>query len=376
VGRLLGGYLAREHKARLVLVGRSPFPPREEWSALAEDPAEERDNEAARDLLAWEAAGAEVMVAQADVADEEAMARVVAAADERFGRLNGVLHTAGVTSGSSLYRPFTDMGREESETQFGPKVHGVYVLEKLLAGRELDFCLLFSSNASVLGGLGYSIYAAVNLFMDHFATARKRRGGIPWVSASWDGWPQETRKYQDVQTSMDQYTMTRDEGREAFRRVASLGPEGAVAVPVGDLEARLAIWIHGGGDDGGGATTHSRPDVGTYVAPEGETEEKVAEIWQEVLGIHSVGRIDNFFDLGGHSLLATRLVSRLNDGFRLEFPLGRFFEAPTVEGCARILEELGGGAGDEDKAAILSLLEELSEDEAEEQLAGLLEADE
>ncbi len=377
VGRLLAGYLAREYQARLVLAGRSPFPARERWPELAAGPEGQRESDIAREFLEWEAAGAEILVVQADVADRDAMAAALAAADERFGPLHGVLHTAGVTTGPSLYRPIAELGREESEVQFGPKAYGVYVLEELLAGRQLDFCLLFSSNASVLGGLGYSIYAAVNLFMDHFANARKRCDGVPWVSASWDAWPQETRKYQDVQTSMDQYTMTPDEGAEAFRRVACLGPEGAVAVPVGDLEARLAIWVHAGDRNArGGTTVHARPDdVGTYVAPRDETEERVAEIWQEVLGIERIGVTDNFFDLGGHSLLATRMVSRLNDTFALEFPLGRFFEAPTVEGCAQLLAELRGQEEDEEKAEILSLLATLTEDEAAEQLAALHEGD-
>jgi len=48
-----------------------------------------------------------------------------------------------------------------------------------------------------------------------------------------------------------------------------------------------------------------------YEAPEGEVEEKLAQIWAEVLGVPRVGRQDNFFELGGHSLLALRLLERL-----------------------------------------------------------------
>ena len=69
-------------------------------------------------------------------------------------------------------------------------------------------------------------------------------------------------------------------------------------------------------------------------APEGPVEELVAALWSELLGIETVGRSDNFFELGGHSLLATQLISRLREQLQIELPLMRFFEAPTVEGCA------------------------------------------
>jgi len=60
------------------------------------------------------------------------------------------------------------------------------------------------------------------------------------------------------------------------------------------------------------------------------TAELVADIWAEVLGLERVGLHNNFFDLGGHSLLATRVISRVREAFKLEVPLRRLFEMPTV----------------------------------------------
>ena len=67
-----------------------------------------------------------------------------------------------------------------------------------------------------------------------------------------------------------------------------------------------------------------------YAAPRNETEEKLAEIWQEVLGIEKIGITDNFFELGGHSLKATRLIAEIYKNFRVELNISLLFEAPVL----------------------------------------------
>ena len=65
-------------------------------------------------------------------------------------------------------------------------------------------------------------------------------------------------------------------------------------------------------------------------APHTATEEILAGIWTEVLGLPRLGIHDNFFELGGHSLLATQVVSRIRRSFSVEIPIRRLFEAPTL----------------------------------------------
>ncbi|MDB4896570.1 MAG: non-ribosomal peptide synthetase, partial [Firmicutes bacterium] len=83
-----------------------------------------------------------------------------------------------------------------------------------------------------------------------------------------------------------------------------------------------------------------------YAAPATETEQALAGIWEQVLGVPRVGVNDNFFSLGGHSLLATVLISRVRDALAVELPLRSLFENATVAELARRIDaELHHGSG-------------------------------
>ncbi|MBV9678252.1 MAG: non-ribosomal peptide synthetase, partial [Acidobacteriaceae bacterium] len=85
------------------------------------------------------------------------------------------------------------------------------------------------------------------------------------------------------------------------------------------------------------------PDVSAvvthaYEAPQGEVEQVLAEIWQQLLQVERVGRQDHFFELGGHSLLAVQLISRLRQVLGLEVALADLFARPVLADLAQALE--------------------------------------
>ena len=83
-----------------------------------------------------------------------------------------------------------------------------------------------------------------------------------------------------------------------------------------------------------------------YLAPRTLVEQRLAEIWSQVLGVDQVGVHSDFFDLGGHSLLATQVMSRARSAFQVELPLRVLFEHPTISELGRKVEQaIGIGSG-------------------------------
>lgn len=76
------------------------------------------------------------------------------------------------------------------------------------------------------------------------------------------------------------------------------------------------------------------------VAPRTPIEERLARLWCAVLGVQKIGIHDNFFELGGHSLLVTQLISRVRQAFRIDVPLPKVFQAPTIAKLATVIEDL------------------------------------
>ncbi|WP_340619900.1 non-ribosomal peptide synthetase [Xenorhabdus siamensis] len=74
-----------------------------------------------------------------------------------------------------------------------------------------------------------------------------------------------------------------------------------------------------------------------YAAPQGEIEQQLAEIWQNLLGLEQVGRHDNFFELGGHSLLTVQVASRLRQTLNINVTLQDLFLQPTLADLAQTL---------------------------------------
>jgi acyl carrier protein len=139
---------------------------------------------------------------------------------------------------------------------------------------------------------------------------------------------------------------TAEEATEAMEAVLAVRNASQLLVSTGDLAARINQWIkleslNTGRPAAVASSTHStlsqRP--GMHDAPRDETEQRIARIWQDALGIDEVGINDNFSRLGGHSLLAIRIVADLRKVFQVDLSIKALFDAPTVAELSSYIKE-------------------------------------
>ncbi|HEX7841899.1 MAG TPA: SDR family NAD(P)-dependent oxidoreductase, partial [Kofleriaceae bacterium] len=351
LGLVFAEHLARRYQARLVLTSRG---------GRAEEPR----------LRAFEQLGAEVMAVAADVADADQMRALVQQIAGRFGQLHGVIHAAGRVQGDA-FPAIARCTPEQWEAQLRPKVAGTLVLADVLP-EGLDFCVVFSSLASALGGQGLCAYAAANQFMDGFVQEHnrvRRPGSTPWLSVNWDYWQTAAPRRPEALGSMlfratdagrAELGITAEEGTEMFERLVSprRSAVAQVLVATGDLEARVARWVHRGSPAGPSElpeepapAPHARPRPGVpHTAPrdptEAVTEATIARIWQDVLGIPELGVDDDIFALGGDSLHALQFGARVQAELGIELSVHELLEAPTVARLAdRVRRRQGERSG-------------------------------
>jgi phthiocerol/phenolphthiocerol synthesis type-I polyketide synthase E len=186
IGLSLADYLFANCRAKLALVGRSPFPERRVWSTwLATHSAENATSKAIRRLVAMEEAGAEVAVFQGDVADLDRLQEIVRTTRARFGPIRGAIHCAGVGDPGHVLELTTP---QSAGRVLEPKLQGTLAFVECLHDEPLDFMVLSSSVAGLFGLAAQAAYIAANSFVDAFAHSRKSDLPAAPVAIDWDRW--------------------------------------------------------------------------------------------------------------------------------------------------------------------------------------------
>ncbi|WOZ36813.1 SDR family NAD(P)-dependent oxidoreductase [Paenibacillus polymyxa] len=214
LGLILAEEMARQAKdVALILVGRSML--RGHIKARIEE---------------IEALGARVVFRQADVDDNRAVEDLVRDIREEFGKLDGIIHAAGVTSDNFMIKKT----EEELQKVLAPKVTGLTNLDQACKDIPLDFFILFSSVAGSLGNIGQADYAAANAFMDAYAGYRntlveqKQRYGQT-LSINWPLWKEGGMRIdsetEQIMEEMGMFAMGTDTGMRALYQSLASGKD-------------------------------------------------------------------------------------------------------------------------------------------------------
>lgn len=224
IGWEFSKHLARTVSAKLVLVGRSAL-----------------DEVRKSQLAEIEALGGKALYLQADVCDLESMRIVNQQAKDRFGGIDGAVHSAIVLKDKTI----ANMGEETLTEVLAPKVRGIAVLHRVLREEKPDFLMIFSSAESFLCQAGQSNYSAASTFIDAYAQRIERQEEIPVKIINWGYWGSvgvvSSDRYNEQLGKMGIHSIEPNEGMDALERILAQGRNvSQVAVLKGEPEALRA----------------------------------------------------------------------------------------------------------------------------------------
>ncbi len=326
----------------LILVGRTPLPPRTEWDASHDD---KRVQRLVQHIQMLEAKGVTVLAVTADVAIWQQLSFALDQAG--LEQVDGIFHLAGVP-GEGLIQFKTP---EMATAVFAPKIQGTKNLVRYFP--HVDFMVLYSSSNALLGGPGEVDYCASNAFLGAFAQQRSLQGyqtiALDWGAWEKDSWQSEILSafpalVEKIGQMRQKSGISFAEGHQAMWSLLATGqphwliltqPIDVVRAQWESLSTKNLLAEL--------ATDHGprfpRPNIRTaYVPPRTETEKRLALIWAEALAIEEVGLNDHFFELGGNSLIGMMIMNKIEQAFAIKLSAAALYEGPTIQTLAGLVQ--------------------------------------
>ncbi|NTX52451.1 type I polyketide synthase [Myxococcus sp. CA039A] len=330
LGLKLAGRLVERGARNLVLLGRRA------------PSSEARDS-----LRELEARGARVVTLQVDISVEAQVTELLARLANTMPPLRGIVHAAAVLDDGMLLQ----QDLERFERVLGPKALGAWHLHRHTLGQPLDFFVLFSSVASLLGQSGQASYVAANAFLDALAHHR-HASGLPALSINWGPWSEvgvaATERVMERVRRMGVTPISPEQGLAAFEQLlGQRRPQvGVVAIgwqSMGRLAAAPYFSELAGVTPTGGAT--GADFLRRFEsAPPGDKprllREHIASVATRVLGLDASRPLDpeqGLFEAGMDSLMATELRNALQRTLGRSLPVSLIFDHPSVQALSNHL---------------------------------------
>jgi len=317
------------------------------------------DADAVRSVGEMEAAGAEVRVVTADVSREEDVRRLLAGVAAAMPPLRGILHSAGVLDdGVLLQQDWARFARV-----MAPKVQGAWNLHVLSRGMPLDFFILYSSAASLLGSPGQGNYAAANAFLDGLAHHRRAQG-LRATSINWGAWGDsgmaaaQGDRDQRRRVALGAGVIPPAEGVQALDHILRQDPPQVAVLPIdwprflgqfpsGGVPPLFSLLVGGSGKEArdgrpAGAPAQMRRRL-EDAAPAERGELLLAHVREQVVRVLGLDPArppssrQGLTDIGMDSLMAVELRNRLEASLGCSLPSTLAFEHPNIEALTGFL---------------------------------------
>lgn len=365
MGVEISKYLASMKKVNIALINRSEMPGREKWEEVIKSSSRKDKKTIQRigSIREIEALGAQVLYYSADISDMDRIKNIFDELKNKFGRINGIVHTAGIAGEGFLFN------KEEKvfKDVLYPKVFGTWILELLTKDENPDFFVTCSSVASIFPGKGQGDYAAANAFLDSYSAYRHRQGKKT-VTFNWVAW-RDTGMAVDYGVNIDTSfkVLPTSKAMKAFDGVlnknisriligeVNYGSDTIIALDIPSLKLFRTLR---------NAIDKTKENMEAYykskykslrlVGGENdnytELEEKLAQAYSEVLGVTEINIYDSFYEMGGDSIALNRLHSIIELHYPGKVKLLDLFEYTSIFKLSRYMTgEIGQDNNEEQK---------------------------
>jgi len=333
IGLELALSLATKQQAKLILVARSEFPKPSLWQRWLEQHDEHHSiSVKIRKLLKANASANNYLICKADVTNINDMKNVIRKAESCFSQINGVIHSAGISTGVFVQK----QTNANITKTFAPKIQGTWVLHQLFKNKNLDLMVLFSSISTILGGLGFSDYCAANNFLDTYASYGMNNQKTKILTIGWDGWDEVGMGVESAkkQNQLNNTGLSTVDGINTFYRILQ-SEHHHLLVSTKNLSERMAkgIFI----DEN--KNTENKLTTKIPIQSIDKIKLQLTDIWKFYLGIDHIEQNDDFFEIGGDSLLAVQLLTKINHELSLTLSPHILIGSPTINKLADFIKQ-------------------------------------
>ncbi|SDY17711.1 hybrid non-ribosomal peptide synthetase/type I polyketide synthase [Thermoactinomyces sp. DSM 45892] len=290
--------------------------------------------------------GSEVHYYQADVANLTEMNSVLDDVTAQFGKVDGVIHTAGV-----LGKPVSlkDSKLEDYKAVMEAKVKGTLVLDQLLKEQFVDFFLVFSSVDAVLSEKRIAPYACANAFLDSYASLQ-RQMGKRFISIQWGGWQNtgmgDVQRAKEDHASVDKIKrlsplilgFNRNDGVAAFHAIlgANVSPAFVSGLNQEDMEEIRGLSFFEIDSQLLETKLETSQSQASWTFE--QIVEAVTKTWREILEFEEDEELDpgeSYFSLGGDSIQGIDIMVELSNLFSLKMDADTIFRFDSVKALSQ-----------------------------------------
>ncbi|QUI21910.1 SDR family NAD(P)-dependent oxidoreductase [Vallitalea pronyensis] len=299
-----------------------------------------------------------------DVSQYDIMKEIIDTTRQKYGKINGIIHAAGIGGGQLIESTTT----EHLDAMLQSKVYGAWNLDQLTKEDDLLFFVLFSSIATVFSSIELSAYTAANTYLDYFCQYRHANRCGKTYTINWATWSEIGMSVEHSFTIDTLFkTITIKDGIKGFLDVLGCD-ETAVIIGELNLESQIALMLHNYPvkysdyimDKLDALKAKNKKDTVKQASSQppisysGDSaykaiEVKIAHACQEVLGYEEIDIHDNFFEMGADSILMGHIFKHINDDYPDQLQLTDLFAYPSVRQLSEYMSSKQNVASQRDR---------------------------